>query len=259
VTIRLLIFSLFVPSLLAFGQQSSGEKPAASLESAQRDLKELPTLKRSGDLLDKGKAAGKSSLPSADALTDQAALTSKPQGTPTQELWLMEALLKDEKARALTSGGRNDVPKTDKQQGPDLFSKYMEQWLSPGDRTLLYPSSRRTDERVVTEPLPNRTLEKPFDATQAQQPGDVLHLMGKANPYIDEPEPFPSPALASPQKPANPALSLLSPATSTVTTTSPTPVTITPVQPASSAQQPPKPPTAPIVDDRKYFPQLRRF
>ncbi|MFT3870568.1 MAG: hypothetical protein QM715_19125 [Nibricoccus sp.] len=279
---------------LAHGQTSSSnstQSPATgenTLESARRELKELPALERSRDVLGKHPGLGSAGLPTLTLPGDAGNSTARPDpDKPISTNWLQDALNQTD-AEAATRRRSNDsslVHERDQGGGykpveaPNPLGQFMAQWISPRDLELLQAgqdtkkSNGATDPFVKSwEPLRPAGYQSPItDVARSplSEPNDtplVPILAAPRNPYIEEPDstPPPSPnlmlspaALGRPQ----PDRSRGPESLSSLPVASPSgpnqPATLKPA--ATPVAEPQRPPTAPIVDDRKYFPQLRRF
>ncbi|MFT3780725.1 MAG: hypothetical protein QM790_01835 [Nibricoccus sp.] len=270
---KLFIVVLFALCSSSYGQ--TAEKPNASsttsaLEEARRDLRDLPAMERSRDLLPKP-ALGSAAPPSFD-FPGAAKPESKENAAPSPT-WLQDALDRAElektqqRARDNVSSRRLlDDSKTP--AAPDPFAKLIEQWLSPRDLELLRPTTSGPTtfgpRDVSKAEKGSRRDAQPADV-QTQVPSPVAPIMPlPRNPYIEDAEAFSSPAQTTPQagqlrRAEAPRYSdgrALAPMDSPadVASKKPTKPAVSPKPPASTP-----PPTAPVVDDRKYFPQLRRF
>lgn len=283
----------------AHGQTSSNDSTASSspapssdntLESARRELKELPAAERSRDLHGKSSALSSTALPKLTLPGDVGNTSARPDpNNPPSATWLQDALNQTAAAAAQRRSPSTPTVARDQPAGykpveaPNPFGPFMEQWISPRDLELL----RAGQENKKNSELAPSATAKPWEfpstpaSVSGQTPDTSLNAPGSdaplipiiavaRNPYIEEPD---SPASASggPNALAPQVLSGQSPSdrdrarvpaplssmpTATPQGTRPS----TPPKPAATPAEPSaRPPTAPLVDDRKYFPQLRRF
>jgi len=285
VNLRISVIAAVVLCASVHGQTAATGSSTSenSLEAARRDLKSLPATERSRELSGKSSGLGSAGLPSLPTESVIMPPSLPEPNTPPSATWLQDALKQTDAVRAQRkpqvdstlsreqAGGFKPTP------APDPFARYLEQWLSPRDLELLKPESKKTTDRNV----PN-SWEQPQSQAQPStsagmqdgslsQPGSSSVLVPimpatPSNPYIDESDVAP---IASAQIPFAvqttgtqiPIERSRVPTPLSSTTTTPlTPRQTASVKPAAvAAEVLPKPPTAPIVDDRKYFPQLRRF
>lgn len=280
----------------AHGQTStnnSTQAPTSSdstLESARRELKDLPATERTRDILGKSSTLGSAGLPllTLPGDTGNAAARPDPNKAPSAN-WLQDALNQaDSEAAAHRRATDPSLARDRDRPGgykpvevPNPFGQYLEQWISPRDLELL-----RAGQETKKSSEPTQGFVKPWEPPQNQNTGTgrtpdvtggLLPEAGQSlipimpvttrNPYIDEPDstvPAPGPnAFLAQNVPGQPPidrarvpvpLSTLPSATAESSRqAAPLKPAVTPAQPAN------RPPTAPIVDDRKYFPQLRRF
>jgi len=277
VNVRFLAATAIVLCLSARGQNATNTSADNSLETARRDLRALPATERSQELLGKSSGLGSAGLPSLSLPGEG----SKPSGQPAPNAplsptWLLDAMQQTEldQSQRRASATPDSTLTRESSSGykpapaPDLFGKYLEQWLSPRDLEMLRPESRKNDEQKQSTSGADLTRAKSgtLGPPVSQLGSDPVPIMPAAqNPYLVEPASPSSAPLPNPFAPATPSdlqknernrtpAPLLTPAL----TSSPRPTT--PVKPAAKpVEAVPRPPTAPIVDDQKYFPQLRRF
>jgi hypothetical protein len=273
VNVRYSAFAAIV--LSAHGQNASTTTNENSLDAARRDLRALPATERSHEFLGKSSGLGSAGLPSL-ALPGE---SSKPQAqpepnAPPSATWLQDAMKQTEVERSQrrslpdSEGTREQNNGYKPAAAPDPFGKYLEQWLSPRDLEMLRPESRKTADQKQNSASLEQTQKRSgvFGAPASQTTLDAVPIMPTTqNPYLVEPSslsptPLPNPFAPStpsalPQSDRNRVPTALPTSTSTVS-----PRSTAPVKPAFTPPEAmPKAPTAPIVDDRKYFPQLRRF
>ena len=266
--------------LVAVVQGAEPEPPpkesSDTLETARRDLQELRTLERS--LTPSGRLP-ESTLPLPLVIPSTPTAKTNP-GDPNKAAepsqgWLLDALKRaetEDRARSKTSAADDrlspEATRRKVQGAPNPLSNYLQQWLSPQDRrllggeklnpTLLEKAGIRDDEPF--RPLPNSST-KPL----LSSPGDRNLLMdARVNPYLSPAladESFsPEPLAPLPNVPGggHPPLSRLSNPTSEPPAYSP-PLDTTPTLSGPTKPEVLPPPTAPLLDERRYFPQLRRF
>jgi hypothetical protein len=280
VNVRFSAFAALALGLSAYGQNATSTASDNSLEAARRDLSALPATERSRELLDKSSGLGSASLPTLAMPGGGSKPQSQPApNAPPSATWLQDALTQTDLDRGQRrTSSDSSSPREQANNGyksaaaPDPFGKYLEQWLSPRDLEMLRPDSRKnTDQKPINSSLEldKATLKSGvFGGAASQSPKEAVPIMPvMQNPYLVETPPTsPSSAgsLSNPFAPPTPSIlpqndRTRGPATSQPTTTN-SPRPLGPVKPAlSPAEAVPKAPTAPIVDDRKYFPQLRRF
>ncbi len=272
---------------LAAVASAQGEQPGtAAAESAKKDLQSLPTVQRpleatpnkslfSGTSSVTGLSLGTPSAPIADAKKRDNPAAGKPAN------WLLdgmnqleaeaksqrdasEAKIKNDNLQTSATGERMTAATT------NPFTEYLTQWLSPRDQALLSAANRSsTSSSTAPWEIPRSDFRREATATPASVTTNPLQmeLPGIANlpanrtaqnPYLAEP--FQAEfAGAAPlvgtagERETSGALSSLS---------TPAPSVLPPVAPAPIEQAKPAavaPPTERLIDDRKYFPQLRRF
>lgn len=263
--------------LSAHGQNATNTSAENSLETARRDLRALPATERSPELLGKSSGFGAAGLPTLDIPGEGNKPSSQPlpNATPSPT-WLLDAMQQTEleQNQRRTATPRDPTATRESSSGykpaaaPDPFGKYLEQWLSPRDLELLRPESRKNDAQKSTFGGETQTRSRlgTFGTATAPLVTDPVPILPTAqNPYLVEsnsPSPAPLPGPFAPE--TTPALQknernrTPSVLPASAVTSSPKPAA--PLKPAAkSVDASPKAPTAPIVDDRKYFPQLRRF
>ena len=260
-----------------------GETPApatgSTLDAARRDLKTLPATERSQELLGKNSGLGSASLPALTLPGSGDAPPSKPEpNAPPSPTWLQDALNQTDSVR----GQRRVVSEPalsprDKVNGlkpastPDPFSQYLGQWLTPRDQELLRPDARKATDLAGAggSKMPPDASATPMSLAGAERSGSpklqtlqtgflpVSTLEPVKNPYLPEPAPQ-----VQPPSPFAPAASVNALPGSVLFGQKSRPAGLGPgtlKPPARPTEAAPLPPTAPTLDDRKYFPQLRRF
>lgn len=275
--VRFSVATALVLCLSAHGQTATSTSSANSLDAARRDLRALPATERSQELLGKSSGLGSAGLPSLNLPSE----STKPQAQPAPNVpasptWLLDAMQQTEleQNQRRTSHSHESTSVRESANGyrpaaaPDPFGKYLEQWLSPRDLEMLHPESRKNDEQKQNFSGAEQTRSRSgaFSSSTSQLGSDPVPIMPiTQNPYLVEPtipsevpstNPFAPVSLSDPEKNDRnrptaplPALGMSSSLRSA-----------TPVKPvAKPVETIPQAPTAPIVDDRKYFPQLRRF
>lgn len=266
---------LLSAAAMARGADPEPKEPTDTLETARRDLQELRTLERSqtpSRRLPESTLQLPLVLPSSSTgKVGEGSATTAPE--PSQG-WLLDALKKTEaqdRARSTTSRGEDrlspEAARRKAQGAPNPFSNYLQQWLSPQDRRLL------GGEKLNPTALERAGIheDEPFRAKPINQATPLLSrlpdrksaLEERANPYLtpaqrDEnflPEPL---ALLPSDRAAQTPLSRLSNSPLETPTYSPpwdtAPSSVAPTKPEALP-----PPTTPLLDERRYFPQLRRF
>ena len=251
--------------------ETSAQAPSSTLDTARKDLKTLPATARSQELLGKNSGLGSAALPALTLPGNGDAPPSKPEpNAPPSPTWLQDALNQTDAERGQRRGGPDLLPTRDKANGlrptstPDPFSQYLGQWLTPRDQELLRPDSRK-----ATDPVGAGGLKTPMDSASTSTAASessglrglqtdflpVSTLEPAKNPYL--PEPAPLVQQSSPFAPAASSKSLPGGVPPGQKLRPAAPGTLKPARSAEAVE--PLPPTAPTVDDRKYFPQLRRF
>lgn len=249
-----------------------GETPAPAtdpLDAAKRNLRELPAAERSREVLGKSSGLGSASLPALTLPSSGDAPQSKPEpNAPPSPTWLQDALKQTDAERDQRRQNPDAALARDQSHGdkavraPDPLAQYLGQWLTPRDRELLRPDARNTADQKTKNPLDSseQTPDKPgFPALQTDSLS-VSILEPAKNPYLPDseaplaPSPFAPTATAQGNEHTREPFSL---PTATPGSPNGTPST---TKPAANPLEPPvASPIAPIVDERKYFPQLHRF
>jgi len=253
----------------------------SALEDARRDLRALPALERSQEVLGKSTGLGSAGLPML-TLPGAEARTQKKEdvnGAPSST-WLLDAVQKTEAEQSGRRAASAADAKLDRESASgrkatpavDPFGQYLKQWLSPRDLELLRPEAKNGSGQKTgiagSEPTPSLGGNgRRSEALSGADVGPTASIIPVTkNPYLADLAPPPPATLASPlAQPAAPVgLPLgdrnrsLSAFPASNSGSAPRPVV--PAKPAvAPAEAFPHPPTAPLVDDRKYFPQLRRF
>jgi len=248
------------------------ETPAPAtntLDAAKRDLRELPAVERSKDVLGKSSGLGSAGLPTLTLPGDGSTTQSKPEpDAPPSPTWLQDALNQTDADRGQRRPIRDTTLLRDPANGykpaqaTDPLAQYLGQWMTPRDRELLRPEARKeVADQKTKGPLDQTGLTPELSGTPVLLTGPMQD--SAKNPYLQEPEPqslAPNPFAPAVTTNTGPNERSRVPATLSATTpsqpntlpSSPKP-TVAPLAPAAPS------PAAPIVDDRKYFPQLRRF
>lgn len=294
---KIAVFAALALCAFAHGQTSaSNSTPVAAtnentLESARRELKDLPTAERSRDVLGKSTTLGPASLPmlALPGDTGNATAARPDPNQPPSATWLQDALNQTDAESAAHRRASDSSLSRERDQSsgyksaeiPNPFGQYLEQWISPHDLELLRAGqdTKKSSEsgQAVTkswEPLkaPSSSSGLTPDGAGSQlsdtaEQSFIPSLSAARNPYIEEPDLAPpasnpsaissqaAPGQSQPDRTRVPPPLASIPAATPQGTSQPTPLkpVAAPTEPASP------PPTAPIVDDRKYFPQLRRF
>ncbi len=269
--------------LVLFGVSAHGEAPAsavngsASLEAAKKDLRTLTTAERTEAFLGNGSGLGEAALPALTLSEADAAPKKKPAGNTTPSpTWLADAVKQTELERDTRRTAvdrtleREPAGSRKSTQASDPLAQYLTQWLSPRDLELMRPEARRNSEQKLSaaaallagSPLPTEPADGQVPSLGM---GPKPILAESRNPYLEDlsapspraqPGPYAAPAaVGSPS--GDPSRPLSSFSTSS---NSQAPRSSVPAKPAvAPVQAVPRLPTVPLVDDRKYFPQLRRF
>lgn len=259
-------------------EKSAEEQQPSALESARRDLKELPALERRTDprakLPDTGiQFPGLAPAPGGGG-SASASASGNPDTATKSQGWLLDALQKtDEHLRARANerktGDSATNLSTDQRFRPaeNPLSSYLQQWLSPQDRSVLLgqekarreamdPFSRAaapTWNPLGTADVKTTTSNDPLRDPLAPRPNPYLAAMSAESSTFTT-DSF-APSAATP--PSAPGPTTTSPLLPTMPTYSQSRDTGPKFTPAPEEQLPP--PTAPLLDERRYFPQLRRF
>ena len=268
----------------AHAQTPSGETQRA--DAGGRDLRALPTVQKpaatprteASSLFSEAAAAAEISI-------GQPAVPSSPvkpsdEFSPSSRNWLLDGvnrLESEEKARIQKAGGEMRGASADGREATDRdraatvnpFSEYLTQWLSPADRALLGGAGENGANSSIApwEPRGN-SFVSPSDRDAAFTPVSEQQALAdfvgagrneaRSNPYLDTGDPALAPAPAALPESGRDAKSMeVLPSILTPSQNLRPPVSTAPVEQARPA--PAAAPTEPLIDDRKYFPQLRRF
>jgi hypothetical protein len=263
--------------------QAQEDSQRDAVEAAKRDLQSLPTVQRpvegtqskslfpSGSMIP-GLAIGTPSQGAGSPQQKESAASVKTRGWLVDGVNQLEAdaqakITKTENGRSDGSGG-GELKSADERKSETThpFAGYLDQWLSPADRALLSGDQAKT----VSSSAPWETPRTDFGHTSSQETGGGLkqqmELPGldlftqnqpKTNPYLvgeSSVETFAVPSETPTSSRETP--NTLAPMDSAAPTN-----LLPPVAPRVEQAQaaPSAPPTSRLVDDRKYFPQLRRF
>ncbi len=274
---------------LAAVASAQGEQSGAA-ESAKKDLQSLTTVQRPAEA-----SGGKSLFSGSSAVTGLSVATPvAPGGAPKNQdgamearsaNWLLdgvnrlEAEAKAEREAAAGGVGGEKSQQAATREGlsasapatTNPFTEYLTQWLSPADQALL-KASGRSGSQTSTAPwemprsdfaretaMPAQAVANPL---QMELPGfsDVLTNRTAQNPYLAEALQAENTILASKTGApdelggAGSLPAILTPAQNTLPLVAPPPAPIEQAKASPSAA-----PTERLIDDRKYFPQLRRF
>jgi len=270
--------------LLLTAAGTRGADPAAkesndTLDTARRELQELPAIERGLTPMER-RPESTLPLPLFTPVAPQAPASSlageedlaKP--VPSQG-WLLDALRKTEaqdrtRSKALWGDDRlsSNAARGKAESAPNPLGNYLQQWLSPGDQKLL------GGEKLRSTPLEHAGIhsDEPFRGAAAYDAKPLLsnarpHLpmvSERVNPYLT-PAPSEDSLVPEPLAPLPPgsnarttASTLSNPGTDS--TMYPPPWDTAPTLSGSTKPQSVlPPPTAPLVDEHRYFPQLRRF
>jgi hypothetical protein len=271
----------------ASAQTQSGETSAT--ESARRDLQSLPAVQRPVDAATRSSPfSGSSAVPALSLPAPSGATPAKNRdeaNAPRSTNWLLdgvnqlEAETESARKQADELAKREDVlqrtgtnGRTESTATTNPFSEYLTQWLSPGDQALLAAGSRNTSSsstapwetprsefgRDTTQPTTSTTA----NPLQLELPGlgNFADSRRNQNPYLADPfqaEEFASVPVGGPatgRETSGTLPSILTPSQGSLPPAAPVIAPIEQARPAPAAA-----PTDRLIDDRKYFPQLRRF
>ena len=283
-----IVFSVVACSTWAADDKATNDKSA--LEAARRDLRALPALEKEIPS-SSGRRGFDASLVPTPTWQAPAPAPSAPPSTvsPRSDTWLVDAFNATEtkesrEARHLGATGQNagrGAPNRDplgqmfgKTEEPreNPLASYLQQWLSPQSLTLL-KAERREDEAsglaLLEDALPKQRVGPTAAPAGELSALDLSPMDGgpatqsARNPYLDA---MNSTTASAPPSAANgslivPAGGVGVPTLSTPNNSRSSAPSVQKPPTAFPAKRPPAytPPTAPIVDDQKYFPQLRRF
>jgi hypothetical protein len=266
------------------GVSAAEEVKPSGVEAAKRDLQALPKTQQPVEALQR-----RSLFSGSNALPGLSLASPAPSGAPVSPgdktahaktgEWLLDGVNQLEADSELARNSRRDQAPRDTLAEADgqartlttinPLTDYLTRWMRPDDHRLLTAEPGKTPSSAFPEWSGTRSEAgmgagglsplTPNLALTAAVPGLDFPGRGQTtvNPYLNEsvsvdaPRYLPetSSAKTAPATPL-PALDL---AVTAVTSSSPAPrveqTTATPVAP----------PTSRLVDDRKYFPQLRRF
>ncbi len=274
---------------LAVVASAQGEQAGTAAESAKKDLQSLPTVQRpveatTGKSLFSGGAAvpgltiGTTPAPGASQGRESAA----PGKTAN---WLLDGVNQLEaEAKAQREANEAAVNGKQAQESPtgnrfaastsattNPFTEYLTQWLSPADQALVQ-SAGRSGGQTSTAPweMPRSDFSRETAPTkqaaanplQMELPGisDFPSSRTTQNPYLAEALQTENAIIAAkagvPDGRGGAALpSILTPSQTMSPPVAPAPAPIEQARASSSVAAP----TERLIDDRKYFPQLRRF
>jgi hypothetical protein len=269
-------------ALAAVASAHAQEQPQPSaVETAKRDLQSLPTTQRtiegtqSKSLFSNGPAIPSLSVgtPGSGTPSPQTKDVTVPAKTGG---WLVDGVNQLEadaqsQADSRASAGAGDEGRMQGGNGTaattNPFAGYLTQWLTPGDQALLnVDRARHSSSSTAPWETPRTEFAPALDTRALGGPSSQMELPGldlftqnqpTANPYLtgDMPAEVARAPLDTPI-PSREASNTLAPM-ETGQSANP----LSPVAPRVEQAQaaPSAPPTSRLVDDRKYFPQLRRF
>jgi len=270
----------------------AGAQEPGGLEQAKQDLKTLPAVRRESERAELRLPSIAAPGPAVDlpaprppAVRSGAQPDDSQQGKGTGN-WLVDAMMKDDSRPTAGSGrkaarARDDAhsPETetagrDRDPGRDPnadrepllgsrareaaqaagnpLAPFMADWISKRDQTLLLPKmSAGQGPGTETTGLPGNP-DQPFTITFGgtggrPDPGaDPAPIQAPGNPFLQALRPLPSPPpdVESPR---------------TVPEAGDRSPTLTPATPAREAKPPPPIDLSKPPEDKKYFPQLKRF
>jgi len=267
------------PFVCAEEPSRSGGSPT-SIEDTRRELKELPAAQRAGSVREKGldvsvhipvlapsTGRGGNQRPSANGFQNNS------QGEPSgySQGWLLDAL----QTRQLEKSGRgNDLLRSGEQRELELkeaqrktrespLNAYLQNWLSPRDRALLTQKdvhANPAEQSVISDLW--RQNARSVDLRGGAGDANVRGSQDKpVNPYLDDSSAsgsgvFPSPAVTGAGSGAR-ETPLVPVAFPTLAPRKSLDSSLPTAQP--NAEDTGALPTTPLVDERRYFPQLKRF
>jgi hypothetical protein len=276
-------------ALAAVASAHAEQKGASATETAKKDLQSLPTIQRPAETLSSSALfPGTSSIPGLSVGSPNGAVPSEKERNEAalgkSKNWLLdgvnqieaEANAQREAAGGVQSGDRSQTTRSGERPltagTTNPFAEYLTQWISPGDQALLSTGPRNAISSPVApweiarsdfsrEASLDPRMQPTSNPFQMELPGLSSLPGGKMvqNPYLADP--FQAEATlgapsgrADAREPAGALPSILTPSQGPRPTVVPMPAPIEQARPA-----PTTPPTERLIDDRKYFPQLRRF
>ena len=249
---------------LAADEQPRETAPGEGLESAGRDIKNLQA--------GQPKVGHRTAVPEdpvplpfvMPSSSGTASASPAGSGNSGSQGWLLDAL-QDQQQRSRfrsnpSSRGELDVPPLRQEDRPNPLNGYLQTWLSPRDRELLVPGGDRgVDGRtsLAGSAEPVWRPRSSIDASGLTADARRGHKLAPAsNPYLDTAPASIAPAeLIPPRRQPNTLGSM----PAVVLPPSATQGSSLPELGSPSVTEPVAPPTAPLIDERRYFPQLRRF
>jgi len=268
-------FLLFLLPALAVAQEPSG------LEKARQDIKSLPAVRQESERAEvrlpnitaPGPDTAAVPPPAAPAARRESATT--PAKAETSGNWLVDAMMKEEaksaKAAGLTADRRRDDPLAkgeDAAAGDGVdrglrsaesplsvtnpLEPFMTEWISQRDRALLLPKSTSGSGRSGGGFAPAPALGDAVTITfrsvdpRSEAAAAPANAAPNENPFLQALLPPPGRSIEPPAPPANPPPAAGNPALGAP-------------EPARDTRPPPPIDLSKPSDDKKYFPQLKRF
>lgn len=198
----------------------------------------------------------------AQAKTPETAITkeSAPKESVTQPVNQADPqyLLKlfDEQKK---TGEAKSTGKTSATPAPDPFAPFMESWLgsSPTRGQFFDQTVRKSEVAPASAPAGGTTDYRRLASTSAAPAGlPEKAVVEKSNPYLaDLNTPVLSKEIVAETSQLQPALGPSTPAAQVPASA----VSTQPTTPLRETRERPKAPPSGLVDDKKYFPQLKRF
>jgi hypothetical protein len=268
---------LTAPCALSSAQEAARSGNSADpVESARRDLEKLPsmhsTLPANSGMPELNVAIPNVGPAPSRSPAKRGGTSSASPGEVTgpSRGWLLDAL--DDRHRKnvsrFDSAGANGkgekqgtLSETQSKLRPNPLNGYVEKWLTPQDRTLLMPVLDPARKDFARRPTENTTAQNRYDSKPMLNSTHRNSLQPvKTNPYLENGDSgFGAPAFSVPRTGAansSTSAAALPPVAFPTTTTGGKGAT-TLGKPAAEEAYPA--PTAPVVDERRYFPQLRKF
>lgn len=271
VTAKQLVLASILALTIARADDTAQSSQADPIESAKRELKELPTLK------------GASRLPGTDevsiplpafhapgALSLQQAPLARPEGSRSSQGWLLDALQGNDRLPGLkrtSSGGRgpnrSDTPHQEEPVlGRNPLDRYMVQWMTPQSRSILSQTqvSRALPEGPPSSISQSWRVDPMLENRSNKARAGLFPESRRVNPYLESDNDSTGWVGSTLQIPDSANLRTIRPV-GDFQQVIPSPVRSASDELLKPHQQlvPYTPPTAPLVDEQKYFPQLRKF
>lgn len=249
------IFCLVVLCVRTQGADAPSTSDKSSLEAAKRSLQESSAVLQARRQQDGTLAPASGAVPDiGDAKASAPAAPQPTSEAPVSATWLQDSVDQIRREQTAQKASIRDArlsTRAGTKAEADPLSPFMDQWLSPHDRELLRPEGSEPDgtapQRLGIAPTATGQTMVRDNRPQAD-PSRALFAPAN-NPYLEETE--------APLPPSAPTQAI-SPLPSPAPVSQPPPPAAEPPKPEAKRPQE-RPATAPLIDDRKYFPQLRRF